>query len=292
MTDMGPESLGNVIAEASMSSLKLMEIANFLNGRERHFVQERSTMEKKVQSLERSYKKMDAELKKARLSHRELEATYEAYKDKYQLQVELTQTLASKEAEVGQLLKEKEEWGAKVADLEGQLQKLVIPDEEEKEADTTGEFANVSRGSLIRQLVDAQSSASRWPPQASTTPLPSSRSLTLASSSNWTGSTNTKRCATGPYFLRSPLPPMILTVRFLLVIFCFHFDFVLALCSPMKHFGVCSPFCNDNGAVLVTVYNICILIYILHFILSIILNDFTLVTVISMMFGTLTCSFN
>jgi hypothetical protein len=67
--------------------------------------------------------------------------------------------LANKEAEVEQLLKEKEEWGAKMADLEGQLQKLVIPDEEEKEADPTGEFPNTSRGSFIRQLVDARSSA-------------------------------------------------------------------------------------------------------------------------------------
>jgi chromosome segregation ATPase len=158
MTDLGPESLGNLIAEASMSSLKLMEIASFLNFRERHFVQERSTMEKKMQSMEKNYKKMDAELKKVRLSHQELEANYEAYKDKYQLQVELTQTLANKETEVEQLLKENEEWGAKVADLEAQLQKLVIPDEE-NEADPTGEFANTSRGSLIRQLVDAQSSA-------------------------------------------------------------------------------------------------------------------------------------
>jgi chromosome segregation ATPase len=153
MTDMGPESLGNVIVEASMHSLKLMEIASFLNCRERHFV------EKKMQNMEKNHKKMDAELKKVRLNYQELEATYEAYKDKYQLQVELTQTLANKEAEVEQLLKEKEEWGAKMADLEGQLQKLVILDEEEKEADPAGEFANTSRGSLIRQLVDAQSLA-------------------------------------------------------------------------------------------------------------------------------------
>jgi hypothetical protein len=34
MTDMGPESLKNVIAESSMHSMKLMEIANFLNARE------------------------------------------------------------------------------------------------------------------------------------------------------------------------------------------------------------------------------------------------------------------
>jgi hypothetical protein len=94
----------------------------------------------------------------------------------------------------------------------------------------------------------------------------------------------------GPYFLLSPLLQMILTVRFLFVIFCFYFDFVLALCSPLKHFGVCSPLCNDNGAVLVTVYDICTLIYILRFILSIILNDFTLVTVISILFDTLTYS--
>jgi chromosome segregation ATPase len=159
MTDMGPESLGNVIDEASMHLLKVMEVASFLNRRERHFVEKRSTMEKKMQSMEKNHKKMDAELKKVLLNYQELEATYEAYKNMYQLQGELTQTLANKEAEVEQLLKEKEEWGAKMADLEGQLQKLVIPDEEEKEADPTGEFANVSRGSLIRQLVDAQSSA-------------------------------------------------------------------------------------------------------------------------------------
>jgi hypothetical protein len=48
MSDMGSESLQNVIAEASVTSMKLMEIANFLNARERHFVRERSEMEKKM----------------------------------------------------------------------------------------------------------------------------------------------------------------------------------------------------------------------------------------------------
>jgi hypothetical protein len=236
MTDLGPESLGNVIAEASMSSLKLMEIASFLNFRERHFVQERSTMEKKMQSMEKNYKKMDAELKKVRLSHQELEANYEAYKDKYQLQVELTQTLANKETEVEQLLKENEEWGAKVADLEAQLQKLVIPDEE-NEADPTGEFANTSRGSLIRQLVDAQSSAVEMAPQASTTPLPTSRSSTLMSSSSWKGSTNAKRCAMGPSFLLSLLLLTVLILRFLLCNFLFscgfHAGVMLAFLSTL-----------------------------------------------------------
>jgi hypothetical protein len=159
MNDMGPESLGNVIAEASVTSMKLLEVANFLNQRERQFVEERSTMEKKMQSMEKSYKKMDAELKKARLSFRELETNYAAYKDKYQLQVELTQTLASKEAEVEDLSKEKEGLIARVAELEGQLQKLSIPDEEEKREDPHGEFTNISRGSLIKQLMEAQSSA-------------------------------------------------------------------------------------------------------------------------------------
>jgi hypothetical protein len=159
MNDMGPESLGNVIAEASVASMKLLEVANFLNQRERQFVEERSTMEKKMQSMERSYKKMDAELKKARLSFRELETNYAAYKDKYQLQVKLTQTLASKEAEVEDLSKEKEGLIARVAELEGQLHKLSIPDEEEKREDPHGEFTNISRGSLIKQLMEAQSSA-------------------------------------------------------------------------------------------------------------------------------------
>jgi Skp family chaperone for outer membrane proteins len=159
MNDMGPESLGNVIAEASVASMKLLEVANFLNQRERQFVEERSTMEKKMQSMEKSYKKMDAELKKARLSFRELETNYAAYKDKYQLQVELTQTLASKEAEVEDLSKEKEGMIARVAELEGQLQRLSVPDEEEKREDPHGEFTNISRGSLIKQLMEAQSSA-------------------------------------------------------------------------------------------------------------------------------------
>jgi hypothetical protein len=159
MNDMGPESLGNVIAEASVASMKLLEVANFLNQRERQFVEERTTMEKKMQTMEKSYKKMDAELKKARLSFRELETNYAVYKDKYQLQVELPQTLASKEAEVEDLSKEKEGLIARVAELEGQLQKLSIPDEEEKNEDPSGEFVNTSRGSLIKQLLDAQNSA-------------------------------------------------------------------------------------------------------------------------------------
>jgi hypothetical protein len=48
---------------------------------------------------------------------------------------------------------------ARVADLEGQLQKLAIPDEEEKKEDPIGEFTSISRGSLIRQLMDARNSA-------------------------------------------------------------------------------------------------------------------------------------
>jgi hypothetical protein len=159
MTDMGPESLKNVIAESSMHSMKLMEIANFLNARERHFVDERSKLEKRMKSLEKNHKKMDAELKKARQDYEELGANYDAYKDKYQLQVELTQTLQTKEEEAERLAKEKEDLLAKVAELEGQLQKLAIPDEEERKEDPHGEYTNTSRGSLIRQLVDAQNSA-------------------------------------------------------------------------------------------------------------------------------------
>jgi hypothetical protein len=86
MTDMGPESLKNVITESSMHSMKLMEIVNFLNTRERHFVDERSKLEKRMKGLEKSHKKMDAELKKARQDYEELGANYDAYKDKYQLQ--------------------------------------------------------------------------------------------------------------------------------------------------------------------------------------------------------------
>jgi hypothetical protein len=159
MTDMGPESLKNVIAESSMHCMKLMEVANFRNARERQFVDERSKMEKRMKSLEKTHKKMDAELKKVRQEYEELGATYDAYKDKYQLQVELTQTLQTKEEEAERLAKEKEDLLAKVAGLEGQLQKLSIPDEEEKKEDPHGEFSNTSRGSLIKQLIEAQNSA-------------------------------------------------------------------------------------------------------------------------------------
>jgi chromosome segregation ATPase len=139
--------------------MRLMEVANFLNARERQFVEEKSKMEKKMKSMEKNYKKMEADMKKVRLEYEELGASYDAYKDKYQLQLELTQTLQTKEAEVDSLTKEKEVLVARVAELEGKLQKLSIPDEEEKKEDPHGEFTNTSHGSLIQQLIDAQNFA-------------------------------------------------------------------------------------------------------------------------------------
>jgi hypothetical protein len=159
MADMGQESMKAVIAESSMHCMKLMEVANFLNVREKQFVEERSKMEKKVGNMERNYKKMEADMKKVRLEYEELGASYDAYKDKYQLQLELTQTLQAKETEVESLSKEKEDLVARVAELEGKLQQLSIPDEEEKKEDPFGEFTSTSRGSLIHQLIDAQNSA-------------------------------------------------------------------------------------------------------------------------------------
>jgi hypothetical protein len=159
MTDMGSESLKGVIAESSMHCMKLMEVANFLNGRERQFVEERLKMEKKMTSMEKNYKKMEADLKKVHLEYQELGAAYDAYKDKYQLQIELAQTLRSKEEEAERLAKEKEDLVVKVSELEGKLQNLSIPNEEEKIEDPQGTFASTSRGSLIRQLVEAQNLA-------------------------------------------------------------------------------------------------------------------------------------
>jgi cell division protein FtsB len=60
-----------------------------------------------------------------------LGATFAAYKDKYELQVELTQTLAAKGEEAERLTNEKKDLAARVSELEGQLQRLSIPDEEE-----------------------------------------------------------------------------------------------------------------------------------------------------------------
>jgi hypothetical protein len=76
-------------------------------------------MEKRMKSLEKNHKKMDAELKKALQDYEELGTNYDAYKDKYQLQVELTQTLQTKEEEAERLAKEKESLSARVAELEG-----------------------------------------------------------------------------------------------------------------------------------------------------------------------------
>jgi archaellum component FlaC len=155
MTDMDSESLKGVIAESSMHCMKPMEVANFLNARERQFVEERSKMEKRMKGMEKSYKKMEADLKRVHLEYQELGAAYDAYKDKYQLQIELAQTLRLKEEEVERLDKEKEDLVTTVSEIEGKLQCLSIPDEEEKIEDPRGTFASTSRGSLIRQLVEA-----------------------------------------------------------------------------------------------------------------------------------------
>jgi protein subunit release factor A len=136
MNDMGPEAM------------KLMRIANFLNGRERHFSKERAEVEKKLK------KKKDDELKKAYADLQELDVSFEAYMDKYELQLSLTRTLEEKEREADQLSKDKKELVARVAELEGQLQKLTIPDEEEKKEDPSEEFTNTSRGALIKRVIE------------------------------------------------------------------------------------------------------------------------------------------
>jgi hypothetical protein len=58
MNDMDPDALKNVLADATVFAMKLMEIANFLNGRERNFVKKQSDIEKKL-------KKRDEDLRKA-----------------------------------------------------------------------------------------------------------------------------------------------------------------------------------------------------------------------------------
>jgi hypothetical protein len=152
MDDMGPETLKNVLADATVSTMKLMKISNFFNGRERHFVKERAEAAKKL-------KKKDDELKKAHADLRELDVSFEAYRDKYELHLTLTKTLEEKEQEEDQLAKDKKELVARVTELEGQLQKLTIPDEEEKNEDPSGEFTNTSPGALIKQVIDVESSA-------------------------------------------------------------------------------------------------------------------------------------
>jgi flagellar motility protein MotE (MotC chaperone) len=136
------------IMNATVFAMKLMEIANFLNGWERNFVKERSDIEKKL-------KKRDEDLRKALVDLQEMEVNFEAYKDKYQLQLDLTKTLEEKEKEVDRLAEENKVLEEKVAELEN----LTIPGEEEKAEDPSGEFTQMSRGALIKRCVEAESSA-------------------------------------------------------------------------------------------------------------------------------------
>jgi hypothetical protein len=84
-----------------------------------------------------------------------MEVNFEAYKDKYQLQLDLTKTLEEKEKEVDRLAAENKVLEEKVAELE----KLTIPDKEEKVEAPSGEFTQMSRGALIKRCVEAESSA-------------------------------------------------------------------------------------------------------------------------------------
>jgi hypothetical protein len=87
-----------------------------------------------------------------------METNFEAYKDKYTLQLSLTTTLEEKEEEARKLSEDKKRLGAKVAALEEQLRKLSLGNAEEREVDPLGEFTELSRADLIRRIMDGESS--------------------------------------------------------------------------------------------------------------------------------------
>jgi hypothetical protein len=87
-----------------------------------------------------------------------METNFEAYKDKYALQLSLTTTLEEKEEEARKLSEDKKGLEAKVAALEEQLRKLSLGNAEEREVDPLGEFTELSRADLIRRIMDGESS--------------------------------------------------------------------------------------------------------------------------------------
>jgi hypothetical protein len=87
-----------------------------------------------------------------------METNFEAYKDKYALQLSLTTTLEEKEEEARKLSEDKKRLEAKVAALEEQLRKLSLGNAEEREVDPLGEFTELSRADLIRRIMDGESS--------------------------------------------------------------------------------------------------------------------------------------
>jgi hypothetical protein len=149
--DMSPESLKNELADATVAAFKLMEISNFLKDRETKYLKERDNNQKRE-------KEMGESLQKTRKDLEETKSHFKAYKEKYALQVSLMTTLSENEEEAKRVTEEKKVLEDKVAELEGQLQRPAIPDEDEKAADHTGEFKKLSREALISRIVEGESS--------------------------------------------------------------------------------------------------------------------------------------
>ncbi|MCI47754.1 hypothetical protein A2U01_0068996, partial [Trifolium medium] len=79
LDDMGPEAIKNEITNSSVAVFKLLEIVNYLNGRECQYLRERDAAQKKVNDLGH------------KLS--EMKVFFDDYKNKYALQQELVATL-------------------------------------------------------------------------------------------------------------------------------------------------------------------------------------------------------
>jgi hypothetical protein len=56
LDNMGPVSLKNELADATVAAFKLMEIANFLNGRESKYLEERDDAQKRLKKRGRNFK--------------------------------------------------------------------------------------------------------------------------------------------------------------------------------------------------------------------------------------------
>ncbi|MCI28337.1 hypothetical protein A2U01_0049537, partial [Trifolium medium] len=127
---MGPEALKNEIADSSIAVFKLLEVVNYLNGRECQYLKERDIARKKVNDLGQKLTNM--------------KVSFNDYKEKYALQETLITDLEKAEGKLAELVKERDvltlevkELKEKIAGLEEKLKSLIevtVIGEEEKRA--------------------------------------------------------------------------------------------------------------------------------------------------------------
>ncbi|MCI22645.1 hypothetical protein A2U01_0043821, partial [Trifolium medium] len=126
LDDMGPEAIKNETANSSVAVFKLLDIVNYLNGREFQYLRKKDAAQKKK---------------------------------------EFVTTLETTEAKLADVVKERDgllqrvkELEDKILSLEGKLKsaEVTLMVEEEKEADLSGIYTESSRAELITKIFEVE----------------------------------------------------------------------------------------------------------------------------------------